>query len=78
MQKIYLKWVDSRMYHGWKDESDLQHIMEMPLEIETIGWMIHENDQRIVVSGNWSPHSENFGNPIVIPKCSILKRKKVK
>jgi len=77
---IYLiKWLDSQSDDGWMFHKERKSIH--PMIIRTIGFLIYENKKlvRIALSigQNSNKTNKQFNGTIIIPKCCILKRKKL-
>ena len=69
MEKIYVKWLDSSGYNGWVDKHEFSDDLQ---EIKTVGFLVSEHEDRIVVCSHISDHT--LGSPIVIPKFAIIER----
>lgn len=67
----YLEWVDSKFLFGWEHPECLAG---EPTTIKTIGFIVDEDDNKIIVSTSISDATGNVANAMVIPKCSITKR----
>ena len=68
---IWLRWHDSTEQYGWKDLplSDSEFII-----IETVGYLIEDNKDSIVIAHSIS--SANHANGVlIIPKTAIIKQK---
>jgi len=73
MKKVYLKWRDSTSWNGWHNLPLTDYKI---VEIETIGFVIKETKNKIVIAHSIS--SENHVNGILaIPKGVIIKRRKI-
>jgi hypothetical protein len=71
---VYLKWVDSTSWEGWKN---LPLTDSKMCEIETIGYVIKETKKKIVIAHSIS--NANHTNGILsIPKGALLKRRNIK
>ena len=72
MNKVnYVEWVDSRFWFGWQDPDELS---EEPITIKSIGFLVKEDDNTVILTNSLSDASMNVGNPVLIPKCSIIRR----
>lgn len=72
---LWLRWMDSGSTPGWGDEESLK---EEALVCESIGWLVKENKNVIVLALNASFDEYSrypFGDAISIPKGCILSRK---
>lgn len=73
MKVIYLEWVDACGADGWhqigKDDFE-------PTTIRTLGFLLKEDDRKLVVTHSLSEHYHNAY--IIIPKGWVRKRKYVK
>jgi len=68
---IYIEWVDSATHYGWRDRDEKY----LPLTITSIGFVLSETEDNIVISTSLDGVNEMAIGPMVIPKCSIKKRK---
>lgn len=70
-------WIDSGSTDGWVDVDELPC---EPVTIHSVGWVAAENDECLILVphvGQDRRHTCVCGN-IAIPKCSIVKRRKLK
>ena len=67
----YFEWVDSKFLYGWEHPDCLAG---EPTTIRTVGFLIEEDDNKIIVSTSISDATNNVANAMVIPKCAITKR----
>ncbi len=65
----YIEWLDSESSHGWVMKKELTCQMS---PINTIGYVLKENDSVIVISASVSEHCVD--SPMTIPKFAITKR----
>ena len=78
-EAVWVRWVDSNGQHGWASQTDIGTLR--PAHVLEVGFLLHEDDDCIVLSptvkgrdeDGHSPHRE----PIAIPKFAILERGKV-
>ena len=71
---VRVTWMDARdMESGWLSEKD---ILAAPLaKCQDVGWLIVNNDERIVVNRSWchEESGENEGGGVTaIPKCCVI------
>lgn len=59
---------------GWAPRRTTEKITE----IISIGWIVAETDDYIILSAHRDDMNENDHSPMQIPKVAITKRKKVK
>ena len=75
MKAIYIEWNDACTSEGWLNaEEDAFNTSK----IITVGFLVEENSEQIVISAS---HSETTGNVLsvtVIPKGWIRKRRNIK
>lgn len=73
---VYVEWQDAEHDGGWSDVRDeADHVLTT---IQSSGWLIHENRQRIVISGSIDKSTGNVGNKQYIPRRMITKFFKVR
>lgn len=72
-KKIYVEWADACTTIGWNHSPELVGLSN----IATIGYLVHEDKEKIVVSSSVSANG-NCVDPLAIPKGWITKRKNIK
>lgn len=74
---IKVKWVDSSTYSQWYKKEDIEEaiVTNEPI-IESIGYLIFENKEKILLASN-NDDEESFSAITSIPKCSIMETKNV-
>ena len=71
-EAIYVRWIDSSGIDGWVNRDSLEFSDQMQT-IETVGYLVEEHNDRIVVASSVS--KEQINSPLIIPKIAILERK---
>lgn len=64
---VHIRWIDSGSSSGWC----LMPVPKLELNIETIGFVLEEDEERIVVTTSVSDMGCAM-DPLAIPKCCIL------
>lgn len=64
-----VKWSDSASYRGWRSEEEVKKLR--PLSCTTIGFLIDETDEFIVLSQTVADDGD-LSETIVIPKICII------
>jgi hypothetical protein len=69
-------WRDAVADVGWKVHSDAEETQE----VYSIGLLVADNDNAIVLGGSWGDNGESMetNNRITIPKGWVTSRKKVR
>ncbi len=69
---VRLTWVDAQeSCTGWSDWEDM---VDSPLaECQEVGWLIVNNDEKVVMMRSWHAAEEQGGACIAIPKTWVLK-----
>lgn len=80
-KKIYLiKWIDSQSDDGWTFYRERKSIH--PMIMKTIGFLIYESKRLIrialSVGQNSNKTNKQFNGTITIPRCSILRIKRIR
>jgi len=75
MPMVRITWMDARdTENGWISEKD---ILSAPLaKCQDVGWMVVNNDERIVINRSWCHEDDNEdvgGGATAIPKCCVKK-----
>ena len=67
---VRIKWNDTTHYQGWHKPDELDNMS--PLIIESVGWLIRENETAIFLAMS---HGEyRIGDILIIPKKMVLER----
>ncbi len=73
---VYVEWEDAEHDGGWSDPNDeIGHNLGI---IVSIGWLIHQNTQRIVMASSLATTTTQIGNKQYIPVKQIVKIKKTR
>jgi hypothetical protein len=69
MKTVYIKWLDSTGGDGWLD---LDRVKEKTLnEIETVGLLVKESEDSVLVTMAYDSAYENVGAWLLIPRVAI-------
>lgn len=74
---IMVKWMDASGADGWVRASKLIEDDNRLAEIETIGYLVHEDKQSITLTMAKDLSNSNCGAYMCIPKVCITKRKTI-
>jgi hypothetical protein len=73
MKPVYVQWKDAVSFDEWTDgEVPELHV------IHTLGFLIHEDKEKIVIAMQVDPDSESRSMEMAIPRGMIVKLKKLK
>lgn len=67
---VRIVWLDSATVDGWEDLDVLRELK--PLRIVTLGELLVDGDDHVVVLPNRCDEADNGANAIVIPRACIL------
>jgi hypothetical protein len=70
-----VEWVDSESVDAWTSLEELN--VSQPVII-TLGYLVKETKDAIAISPNWDNKNKNVSCVMIIPKCCIKKRRKMK
>lgn len=71
-KQVEVDWVDSRSWHGWTQLEETGPIRDLPnLLIRSVGFLFHEDDERIGLTTSMTEDQENVIDPLWIPKVAI-------
>lgn len=84
---VYVEWLDHVSFttSTWRSEDEFDDLS--PIRCETVGWIIKETDDFIIVIGTRNEptnkdidteHEENYLGDILILKSAITKRERIK
>jgi hypothetical protein len=71
---VWIHWVDSVSGPRWEDHAS--SVNHDALNIETVGWLVLEDDKTVTVST--SIQRDQVCAPLTIPKCSVVSMKTIK
>jgi hypothetical protein len=73
---VKITWLDATdIDTGWHTISEIKE--KTLVAVESVGWLLEETDQKIVLIGCLDRHDENAGRGIIIPKPWITKREEL-
>lgn len=80
-QLVHITWKDSYgCGHEW---STLEDAVVEPHYAQSVGWLVKENDEAVLIVPHVSPRHEDIGareqgcGDMTIPKCSIVEMKQL-
>lgn len=73
MKPVMVKWQDAVSSDAWEETEEAKELE--PHAITTIGWLVDENKQRIIVGLNWDQDRGAVSQTIAIPKSWILEQR---
>lgn len=69
----WIRWKDAQVSgHGWRGYEAAAD--ETLCTMDTVGFIVSEDRERIVVAQTLDTTNENYANTTVIPKCWIVER----
>ena len=77
VKPIYVEWVDSAGTSGWSNKEELH---THALKCRSVGWLIEENDECLIICLNHAipPVNREYGEVVTIPKVAVTKKKFLK
>ena len=74
----FIEWRDSfGLPDGWRFGDELEG--HAPLTVVSVGTIIREDDDCVLIAGSWSLREDpQYGGAMAIPKCSIVKRRRLR
>jgi len=74
---VRVTWLDAqRVEFGVQHQEDISDLQPIPCDI--VGFLIHEDKNRIVIAQEKWEDLQGFKYVHVIPKCSVIKIKRLK
>lgn len=70
MRVVHVEWVDSETETGWEPLSSVE---SRPLIAHTVGFLLKEADDFVMVAHSFDFENEHYNGAIRIPRCSIVK-----
>lgn len=68
MKRVAVTWVDSCSHDGW---AEIAEFKMYPAIINTLGWLIAEDPDKILVALNYDPENQMASQFIAIPRVAI-------
>lgn len=75
MKLLYIEWSDTANDGG--DWIDFKRAVREVEHCQSVGWILEEDDEKLVIVPNISEDKQCFGS-VIIPKGCITKRKVLK
>ena len=77
MKIVEVEWLDAqRLELGVQHQEDIADLQPIPCNI--VGFLIHEDKERIVIAQEKWDDLQGFKYVHVIPKCSVIKIRRLK
>lgn len=74
----HITWIDSALgSNTWNLLEDIDKEDLKPIEVSTVGFVIKENAEYIVVALNFGNNPPQYSNTITIPIRAIISREKI-
>lgn len=73
LKAVYLEWLDAHCLNGWHAAD-----AEVKLRIISIGFIVYEDGERIVISTSRDESEGVWTEQLTIPKRAILRRRQLK
>lgn len=54
MKRVYVEWVDAYERFGWLQTEEAIKDCNPPMICKTTGWLVDENDERIIISHSYN------------------------
>lgn len=66
---VYVEWKDAFSCGDWHDEEELfgKHWTEKEMETHEIGWLLKKDERKILISSQYQPNNDKWGNTTLIP-----------
>lgn len=75
MKVVFVHWQDAVSEDAWEDIEEAKK--SKPHTIFTVGFLVDEDDDRILLALNWDPLGEAVSQTISIPIAWIMDQKEV-
>lgn len=73
---VRLTWIDAQ--EGCVGWTELEEMMDAPLaECQEVGWLLVDNDEKVVVMRSWNQDGQQGGACIAIPQSWVLNCEKL-
>ena len=74
MKLMLVHWMDANSAAGWTDLHNFEPDHGLTF---SVGWLVHEDEQCLVLAGTWDETTETFNNYIQIPKGMIKMEREI-
>jgi hypothetical protein len=68
MDVVHIKWIDSESAHGWEDIEEIVRDFSL---VHTVGLLLEETPEHVVVVLNFDPENNHINGRIHIPHVAI-------
>jgi hypothetical protein len=75
MKAVLIKWFDAVSFDPWEEIPEAKLIE--PHTIHSLGWLLAEDDRKIVIAGSWDIEREGVASVWSIPKSWLLDMKEI-
>lgn len=72
MKIVLVEWIDPWSHSGWVDEEDLDAGLNRDLTCSSIGWIVREDFDRVVIASSRIHTDDGWGDLFVIPRSAII------
>ena len=76
-ERVQVEWDDSTTLSGWNTKDSLDR-KPTDLRCISVGWLVSQSKDRIVVSSSATSDFEAFNTPMSIPRSAIRRMRKVR
>jgi len=78
MKIVEVEWIDAHYEGGWKPKIALEDAVRKDLKIVTLGYLIEDTDDRIILTHGIDGEGEQYQGYYLIPKGCVLNIKEIK
>ena len=75
MKPVLIEWIDAVSVDEWTDISEAIDLQ--PHTISTLGWLVTEDDTKVVVACSWDRDREGVAGYWAIPKTWLIFMKEI-
>lgn len=76
MKAVIVKWLDAVSHDPWEEIPDAKQIE--PHVIQSLGWLVEEDERKVVIAGSWDIEREGVASIWSIPKNWLIELKEIK
>jgi hypothetical protein len=70
LKLVHIRWIDSEVAADWTDLADIDRVFD---PIESVGFLINENEEGYTLAGMAAPETDCYNNLQYIPRGCVKK-----
>ena len=75
MKAVLIEWLDAVSFDPWEELTEAKKLE--PHVIQSLGWLVEEDDKKIIIAGAWDLEREGVASSWAIPKTWLISMKEI-